>query len=144
MIFGHSRGEEVPYQWRLIIIVAASTIVWLTVTLLTAPVKRERLYEFYRKVRPPARFWRPIVQEMKRTGEDVPPSDIVIGRELQNWLLGVGIVYAVLFGIGNLVLQSQLRGGLLFAVATLLGILIYRNIRAADLSAKGRPEATKS
>ena len=49
-----------------------------------------------------------------------------------NWLMGVILVYGCLFGIGKLVFQQWLSGGLLLLIAGIAGYLIFW-----DLSRRG-------
>jgi Na+/proline symporter len=102
---------------------AATTVVWVAVTLLTPPEPREVLLRFYRKVRPHVAGWKPIAQ----LAPDVPPTRD-LGRNLVAWLLGCAMVYATLFGIGKLCFGQLASGAAMLAFAALCAALIYRLI----------------
>ncbi len=102
---------------------AATTVVWVAVTLLTPPEPREVLLRFYRKVRPHVAGWKPIAQ----LAPDVPPTRD-LGRNLVAWLLGCAMVYATLFGIGKLCFGQLASGAAMLTFAAVCAALIYRLI----------------
>jgi hypothetical protein len=71
--------------------------------------------------RPDARGWKPIAALV----DDLPPTRDV-GRNLRAWLLGCAMVYAAMFGVGDLCLERWLTGALLLVASACLGLLIYR------------------
>ena len=98
---------------------AVTTLVWVIVTLLTPPEPEKRLEEFYRKVRPDVRGWKPVA---KLVPDVVPTRDL--GRNLLSWFLGCTMVYLALFGVGRFVLGNHLHGLVLlaFSAACALGL----------------------
>src|SRR5467141_2100472 len=56
-------GTHFGTHEALLITIAVTTIVWITVTLLTRPADRSKLLEFYRLVRPAGPGWESIRQE---------------------------------------------------------------------------------
>jgi Na+/proline symporter len=109
------------FAYIMIVTVAITTIVWLAVTWMTPPEPAETLQSFYRRVRPHA-GWGPIA----RAVGGVPKSSL--GGELANAALGCVLVYAALFGIGEILLRSVPIGLGLLAVATVAAIVIARNL----------------
>ena len=97
--------------------------VWLTVTFLTQPEPREKLLSFYRRVRPNPAMWGPIAAEAT---DIVPQKDGVFN--LLNWISGVVMIYAFLFGTGNIILGSTPVGAALLAVGFVFGAFIYYRI----------------
>jgi len=89
----------------LVITVAATTIVWITVTLLTGPTDRSKLIEFYRLVQPAGPGWRQIRAEAGATGPADRLSESVLG-----WTLGCAFVYAALFGAGSFLYGKTAQG----------------------------------
>ena len=89
-------GFEVSSTTSLLITVATTTVVWVTVTFLTAPADRATLVAFYRKVRPAGRGWAPIMAEA-----GVGPSPDSLPQQFLGWMFGVAFVYAALFGTGS-------------------------------------------
>jgi solute:Na+ symporter, SSS family len=104
-------------------IVAITTIVWLLVTFLTSPVDKEKLKSFYKKVHPGGIGWRAIAKELP----DVK-SDSGFGVLFVNWLFGVALVYASLFGIGRLIFQEYIEALVYFVLAAVSAAVIYRNL----------------
>ena len=104
-------------------IVIGTTLVWLLVTYLTAPEKEEHLIRFYRKVHPGGRGWKKIAAQLP----DVK-SDTGFGRSLVNWICGVVLVYASLFGVGKLLFAEYLLALLYFILVAISATVIYINL----------------
>jgi Na+/proline symporter len=90
-------GHEVAAHIVLLITVAATTVIWVSVTFLTAPTARETLVAFYRRVRPAGPGW-----ESVRAETGLPPSPDSLPMSLLAWILGCTFVYAAIFGVGSL------------------------------------------
>src|SRR6266849_3497894 len=99
---------------------AATTVVWVAVTLLTPPEPEDVLVRFYRRVRPHAAGWKPIAA----LAPDVPPTRD-LGRNLFAWVLGCAMVYATLFGIGKLCFGQLASGAAMLTFAAACAALIY-------------------
>ncbi len=104
-------------------IVAITTVVWLLVTFLTSPVDKEKLKSFYKKVHPGGIGWKAIAKELP----DVK-SDSGFGILFVNWLFGVALVYASLFGIGRFIFQEYIEALVYFVLAAVSAAVIYRNL----------------
>jgi len=96
LFIARKNGLEMASHVSLIWTVAVTTVVWITVTLVTAPDDRKRLLEFYRLVRPAGPGWESI-----RTESGLPPSPDSIANSLLGWVLGCLFVYSALFGAGS-------------------------------------------
>jgi hypothetical protein len=103
---------------------AITTLVWVVVTLITGPESEARLVEFYRKVRPDVRGWRPVA---KLVPEVKPTVDL--GRNLAAWLLGCAMVYLALFGIGRIVLGARGHGLILLLGSAACALGLGANLR---------------
>jgi hypothetical protein len=97
----------------LLVSVAATTVIWLAVTLLTPPVERSVLERFYEKVRPAGPGWAEI-----RRATGLPPSPDSLPQALLGWSLGCAFIYGALFATGNLLFG---RVGLGLACALVAG-----------------------
>jgi SSS family solute:Na+ symporter len=115
------------FAYIMIVTVAVTTIAWLATTWLTAPERDETLATFYRRVRPEGPGWRPVANA---TGLRGTGSRALVG-ELLNALLGCVLVYAALFGVGELLLRSAALGVGLLVVSALAAVAIARNLETA-------------
>ena len=120
--FGFGLREESPreFAWLLIITVAVTTVVWVSVTFITGPEPREKLLAFYRRVRPNALLWGPVARE----ASDVPPLRDGLFNTA-NWLCGVAMIYSFLFGVGKVIFGETATGILFLAAGFGFGALIY-------------------
>ncbi len=121
--FRFDQGKPEEFAHLLLITVGVTTAVWLAVTFLTKPEPKEVLLAFYRRVRPSAALWGPIAREAP---DVVPPKDGLFNTV--DWLCGVGMIYCVLYGTGQLILGDAVRGALFVAAGLILGGVIYRDL----------------
>jgi Na+/proline symporter len=123
------------FAYLMLVTVGLTTIAWIAVTLLTPPEPDATLYTFYRRVRPHERGWAPIAAVV-----GLSPSPATLSGELLNALLGCVLVYAALFGVGQLLLRSTAIGLSLLVVSGCAAFAIARNLTAeqeAESSATG-------
>ncbi len=105
---------------KLVIGVAITTVVWLTVTLLTPPTERATLQAFYDRIRPFNWGWRRAVE----TG----PTEGSFTAALLSWFLGCAVVYAALFGTGFLLYGRVPLGAACFVIVVVAGIELFRKL----------------
>ena len=122
--FGLRESDPLQFAWIVLITVAVTTAVWLTVTLATKPEPRDVLLAFYRRVRPSAALWGPVARE----ATDVPPSRDGIFN-LKDWLSGVAMIYAFLFGTGKILFGAWAIGLVFLACGAFFGAVIYFDLR---------------
>lgn len=120
--FGFHFKEEDPTQFAqlLLITVSITTGVWLVVTFLTKPEPQKTLTDFFKRVRPNPTFWKPIAKLLPEVKAEKDGVFSII-----NWLLGVSLIYAMLFGTGYILLKNIYIGIALFLLGMLLGALLY-------------------
>lgn len=118
--FRLDEGNPVDFAWLLLITVGVTSTVWLTVTFLTQPEKKEILLSFYRRVRPNPAFWGPIAAE----ATDVSPERDGLFN-IGNWLAGCLMIYAFLFGAGKIILGEPTTGIVFLIAGLLAGGYIY-------------------
>ena len=121
--FHLNEGEPKEFAYLLLITVSATTAVWLSVTFLTQPEPREKLLSFYRRVHPNPTMWKPIAAEAT---DIVPQKDGIFN--LVNWISGVIMIYAFLFGTGKIILGSMPTGIALLTAGFVFGGIIYHRI----------------
>ena len=131
-------SEPVVFAKTALITAAATTVVWIAVTLATRPENEAVLVRFYRKARPDVRGWGPVARQ---AGDVMPTRDL--GRNLAAWVLGCGMVYLALFGTGKLLLREPGLGALLLAGAVTCAVLLYRHLSRSvwtpSAGLEGRP-----
>lgn len=119
--------------------VGVTTLVWLAATLLTAPEPEEKLREFYRRVRPAGPGWRRIARlegMSERNGEII--------ANLANWALGIALVYATLFGIGELVFGASGKASGLFLLAAACGAVMFWNLNRTGWAGLAETERARA
>jgi solute:Na+ symporter, SSS family len=114
------------YAKTMLITVMITTVVWLTVTLLTAPESAATLDRFYRRVRPGGPGWR-VVSRRLGYGNDPIPGGVL---SWVNWVAGVTAVYCAVFSVGAFLTRPPLQGIIYGAVAIAAFALIQRNLRS--------------
>lgn len=120
-------STSIQFPESLFYIVSLTTVVWLVVTFLTKPTDMATLQNFYRRVHPGGVGWKKVALTLPEV-----QGDSGYGGLLLNWLAGVVLVYATLFGIGKLIFGEVGSALLFFLVAGLAILVIYR-----DLSHRG-------
>jgi SSS family solute:Na+ symporter len=116
----YSFGMQSPIT--LYPIVIGTTIVWLVVTYLTKPVTEEKLLEFYTRAFPGGIGWKKIASKLP----DVK-SQSGFGPMFIDWLMGIVVVYAFLFGFGEIIFAEFLNGSLILTIGIIAAVIIYRN-----------------
>ncbi|PIP77385.1 MAG: sodium:proline symporter, partial [Ignavibacteria bacterium CG22_combo_CG10-13_8_21_14_all_37_15] len=122
-VVGLSESDPKEFAWILLITVAVTTTVWISVTFLTQPEPMEKLISFYKRVRPNPTFWKPVA---KLVPEVVPQKDGIFN--FSNWIAGITLIYTMLFGVGKVILGNSYLGFFLIAVGIASGIFIYWNM----------------
>jgi SSS family solute:Na+ symporter len=120
--------SSTSYAKGILITVAATTIVWLTVTLLTAPEAPATLDRFYRQVRPGGPGWRVVSSRLGFREDRIPGGAL----SWVNWAAGVAAVYCAVFAVGAFLTGSPYAGLLYSAVSVGAFTLIMRNLRADE------------
>jgi Na+/proline symporter len=120
--------------YAMLITVAVSTVVWLSVTMLTAPEPDAKLDSFYQRVRPGGPGWRRVAARLGYAGETIPGGALA----WTNWLSGIVAVYASLFGIGKIVFGEVGRGLLLLLLAAAAFAWIAKAFREEDAGVRAQ------
>jgi solute:Na+ symporter, SSS family len=113
---------DIQFPFTLLYLVSWTTVCWLIVTFLTPPEPEAHLVSFYRRVRPGGPGWTRIAA---RAGTGRPER---IGGLVVDWIAGIVMVYATLFGMGTLLLDSLTRSLPFFLVAAVAAVVIYRDL----------------
>ena len=118
-------GDPRADAYIMLVTVAVTTVVWLSVTFLTAPEPDATLDAFYRRVRPGGAGWRRVSERLGFGREQIPGGALAWA----NWIAGIVAVYATLFGIGKLVFGELTSGLVLIFVAAAAFTWIARSFR---------------
>ena len=120
------RGDLRADAWVMLVTVAISTVVWLSVTFLTRPEPAATLDSFYRRVRPGGPGWAAVSERLGFGREPIPGGALA----WTNWIAGIIAVYASLFGIGKLVFGETGMGIGMLVVAAAAFAWIARSFRS--------------
>ena len=118
-------GDPRADAYIMLVTVAVTTVVWLSVTFLTPPEPDAMLDSFYRRVRPGGAGWRRVSERLGFGREQIPGGSLAWA----NWIAGIVAVYATLFGIGKLVFGEVGPGLVLVLIAAAAFAWIARSFR---------------
>lgn len=122
--FVHTRlgFAEVNPSMELLIAVALTMAVWLTVTLLTGPADRATLQNFYDRIHPLGKGWARVVD----VGDEPDRHKGELAASLMAWFLGCVVVYAALFGTGYLLYGRRGIGAVCMVVSGVAAVALFR------------------
>ena len=132
-------GDLRSDAWVMLTTVLVSTIVWVSVTFLTAPEPESKLESFYERVRPGGPGWRRISERLGYGGESIPGGALA----WTNWLAGIVAVYASLFGIGKLIFGQTMTGLIMLVVAALAFAWIAKAFREEDAGPRAQRDIVR-
>jgi SSS family solute:Na+ symporter len=112
----------------MLVTVAISTVVWITVTFATSAEPDSVLEAFYRRVRPGGPGWRRIAEKAGFGREGIPGGALA----WTNWIAGIVAVYCTLFGIGKMIFGEIAVALTLLAIAAAAFAWIARSFREED------------
>lgn len=118
---------DIAFPETLFIIVPLTTVVWLITLFLTKPVDDLKLSMFYKRVRPGGIGWRAIAMK----NPDVQP-DSGYWYLAGNWVSGIILVYAALFGIGKIILGDYFKGSIYLFIGLAAVWVIMRNMERQE------------
>jgi len=124
------------FAYLMLVTVAITTVVWVTVTMLTPAEPMETLTKFYRRVRPEGPGWNNIAARADLSQEHARGR---LSLQIFNWILGVALIYGSLFGIGKLIFKEWGAALLYLLVAIVAGVLISRNLSRGEMAAEKLP-----
>ena len=115
------RGVVVASHVSLLVTIAITTVVWITVAFTTPRTDEATLLRFYRLVRPAGPGWRDV-----RERAALPASPDSIPQMLLAWVLGCAFIYAALFGAGSFLYGHVAQGSVWLAVFVVSGVWLVR------------------
>lgn len=119
-VYHMSADRPLDYAHMILITVGVTTATWLAVTFLTAHEPFDKLVDFYRRVHPPGRLWKPIALKAPdvKTAQDM-------GSNFLDWISGCAMIYGIMFGIGKVVLKEYAIGLVFLGIGLAAGAIIY-------------------
>jgi SSS family solute:Na+ symporter len=134
------KDSPLVQTYVMLITVAISTTVWLTVTFLTPPENDAKLDSFYQRVRPGGPGWRRVSERLGYGGETIPGGALA----WTNWLAGIIAVYSSLFGIGKLIFGETATGVIMLVVSAVAFAWIARAFREEDAGERAQRDVVKA
>ena len=119
------------FAYIMLVTLAVTSATWITVTLLTPAEPMEKLIDFYLKVRPDGPGWNPV---RARAGALKPGADGGLTIQFVNWILGCVLIYAFLFGLGELILGSTVKAVIYIAIGAFAWAIILKNLKRTGWS----------
>jgi Na+/proline symporter len=119
-VFGFNENNPKDFAYMILISVTFTTFVWIIVTYLTKPEDENVLINFFKKVKPDATFWKPILEKCP----DVIPNYDIKENSLF-FILSLIFIYSLLFGVGNIILLNYFNGVILILLAVVIFIFLY-------------------
>ncbi len=120
---------QIDFGVRLAVTAFGSMAIWVPAMLLTSPESEETLESFYRRTRPGGPGW-----QRQREATGLAPLQN-LGADVTSGVVGVVLIFALMFGVGWLVLGSGAKGLAAMAVAGVAGLLL-RRVSAERLNGK--------
>lgn len=127
------------FAMKLLIAVGATTIIWLTTTLLTKPEDTKVLRNFYQLTHPGGPGWKKVIQEANAEGIDLNKKEEGQAWEMPKQIalvfIGCVVIYSALFAIGNFVYGNE-WGGLILSLIAITGTVflfkLFETLRVDD------------
>lgn len=123
-IVAYTLLNDIPYYGKLGLIISVSTSVWVPVTLLTEPARKEKLIEFVKKARPGGPGWQPIRKLIPGRLEYEP----LLGSFVE-WIYGCLFLIGLTLGTGKVLLGFYRSGCEWLVLSLLTGWLMWRRMR---------------
>jgi len=122
---------------RMLFALVTVTATVFIVTMLTPPEPMEGLKKFLLMARPFPMGWKPVIREL---GQPYDPVES-FGRTMLSWVIGMVMVMALIYGIGELIIGKTWLGVACLAVSgiTLLWTLVrFKQDYEHELKAYGK------
>ena len=113
-----NQDDPHAFAWLMLLTTALTTALWLAATLFTRPEEHATLQRFYDRVRPSALGWSRFAPLEERGRPE-------LRYHFFHWILGFSLVYATLFGVGNLLFSRTALGVTMLAGAAACLALLF-------------------
>ncbi len=109
-------------------VVIVTTAIWIIVTLMTQPESDETLRSFYKKIQPGGPGWSKVVAKAKADAVEIVQKDQKwsVPSGITAMLLGVTLVYSIMFATGYWIYGETTLASILTAVAVIAALLLIK------------------
>lgn len=117
-----------PDWAELPFIMVVTSVIWLTATYVTQPESKDVLRSFYRKIQPGGPGWAKVVEEAKVDNVEIVEANEKwsIPSGITAMLLGVSLIYSLMFATGYWIYGQTNLALILTGVAILSGFLLIK------------------
>ncbi len=125
---GNAIGGVFEPWVRFPTIVLITSIIWIVVTYMTKPEKKETLIRFYKKTHPGGPGWEKIVSEARANGVDLGDEDKrwSVPSGILAMILGCILVYSCMFATGNWIYGNVMLASGLTVSAIISAVLLAK------------------
>ncbi len=119
--------EEIAEHVKLLTSVGLTTIAWVAVTFMTRPTDQGVLVSFYKKIKPAARGWQPVIDKAI-SEQDLTSKEVNTGKlplQILGMVAGCFLVYGALFGTGYFIYGNISQGIMAFVVSGISAFVIF-------------------
>ncbi|WP_047246965.1 sodium:solute symporter family protein [Maribacter thermophilus] len=109
-------------------IVVVTTAIWMLATFLTPPESDATLRSFYRKIQPGGPGWQKVVSDAEKAQEEIvkPGEKWSVPSGVSAMLLGVTLIYSIMFATGYWIYGRTTSALVLSAIALVSGFLLIK------------------
>ena len=112
---------EIPF------VMIITTIIWVTATFATQAESKEVLRSFYKKIQPGGPGWAKVVEEAKQDNTEIDMGEKwSVPSGILAMLLGVVLIYTIMFATGHWIYGHTTSAIILTAVALISGFLLIK------------------
>jgi SSS family solute:Na+ symporter len=112
---------EIPF------VMLVTTAIWVTATFITKPESKEVLQSFYKKIQPGGPGWSKVVNEAKEDNVEIDSGEKwSVPAGIVAMLLGVILIYSIMFATGHWIYGFTTSASILTAVAIISGFLLIK------------------
>jgi len=125
--FGAENGMF-PSWLQIPVAVLLTTIVWITTTFMTKPESDATLRSFYKKIQPGGPGWAKVVSKAEDDNETIsnPNEKWSVPSGIGAMLLGVVLIYSIMFATGYWIYGETQLASILTGVAILAAIILIK------------------
>ena len=137
-------GMEFTTHYALLTTIAVTTVCWVLTAFLGPQTDRQKLIEFYKKVRPFGPGWKRIREEAGISEAEAAASHENIPLALLGWSAGCTAIWSSLFTVGNFLYGRMGLAMMLLGVFIVSGLLLIYVINQLWANTGGRTDPALS